>query len=109
MNFILNIGLNDKKSHKQEMDTDTAINMVGQFIGNCTITTCVGFYMGERETSLKVEIYGISVENAVGYAAYFADILNQECIALTAGDNTVFVYSESMDEYASIINTLKAA
>lgn len=109
MNFVLNIGLNDKKSHKQEIDTDTAINMVGQFIGNCTITTCVGFYMGERETSLKVEIYGISVENAVGTAAYFADILNQECIALTYGDNTVFVYSESMDEYASIINTLKAA
>lgn len=109
MNFILNIGLNDKKSHKQEMDTDTAINMIGHFIGNCTITTCVGFYMGERENSLKVEIYDISVENAVGYAAYFADILNQECIALTTGDNTVFVYSESMDDYESIIKTLKAA
>ena len=109
MNFILNIGLNDKKSHKQEIETEKAINMIGKFIGNCTITTCVGFYMGEREVSLKVEIYGISVENAVGTAAYFADILNQECVALTAGNNTVFVYSESMDEYESIINTLKVA
>lgn len=56
MNIVLNIGLNDKKTKKQKVKTDYAINLVGEHVRNCTITPTIGFYKGERENSLKTEM-----------------------------------------------------
>ncbi len=83
MNIVLNIGLNDKKTKKQRIKTDYAINLVGERVRNCTITETVGFYKGVRENSLKVEIYGVDAYTAISYAEHFALIFNQECMALT--------------------------
>lgn len=91
MNVVLNIGLNDRKWKRQKVTTEHAIDLVGEYVKNCTITPTVGFYKGMRENSLKVDVYGVSVDDAIRIAEHFAFTLNQECVALTIDGKTVFV------------------
>lgn len=110
MNIVLNIGLNDKKTKKQRITTDYAINLVGEHVRNCIITVTVGFYKGERENSLKVEIYGVDAYTAISYAEHFALIFNQECVALTAGGKTFFVDAfPSTQEYTEMLEEMGVA
>ena len=88
VNVTLNIGCATK--HGVELNIDSMINTIGKNT-DCTITQCVGFYHGQRENSLKVEIYDTMVDIAVSMASYFAHIFRQECVAVTVGDTTVFV------------------
>lgn len=104
MNIILNIGLNDRTTKKQKIDTEMSINMVGAYIRDCTITETIGFYKGVRETSLKVEVYNIDAYTAISYAEHFALIFNQECVALTADGKTFFVAAfPSTAEYKEML------
>lgn len=104
MNIILNIGLNDKKTKKQEIDTERAINMVGVYIGDCTITETIGFYKGVRETSLKVEVYDVDATLLFPLAEHFTRLFNQECVALTTEGKTFFVDSfPSTAEYTEML------
>ena len=104
MNIILNIGLNDRTTKKQKIDTEMSINMVGAYIRNCTITETIGFYKGVRETSLKVEVYNIDAYTAISYAEHFALIFNQDCVALTAEGKTFFVDAfPSTAEYTKML------
>lgn len=110
MNIILNIGLNDRTTKKQKIDTEMAINMVGAYIRNCTITETIGFYKGVRETSLKVEVYNIDAYTAISYAEHFALIFNQDCVALTAEGKTFFVDAfPSTAEYTEMLNEMGVA
>lgn len=110
MNIVLNIGLNDKKTKKQRIKTDYAINLVGEHVRNCTITETVGFYKGVRENSLKVEIYGVDAYTAISYAEHFALIFNQECVALTAEGKTFFVAAfPSTAEYTDMLEGMGVA
>ena len=110
MNIILNIGLNDKKTKKQEIDTERAINMVGVYIGDCTITETIGFYKGVRETSLKVEVYDVDAYAAISLAEHFTRLFNQECVALTAEGKTFFVDSfPSTAEYTEMLEEMGVA
>ena len=110
MNVVLNIGLNDKKTKKQRIKTDYAINLVGEHVRNCTITVTVGFYKGERENSLKVEIYGVDAYTAISYAEHFVLIFNQECVALTAEGKTFFVDAfPSTAEYTEMLEEMGVA
>ena len=110
MNIILNIGLNDKKTKKQEIDTEIAINWVGAYIGDCTITKTIGFYKGMRETSLKVNVYDADAYAAISLAEHFARLFNQECVALTMGEKTFFVDAfPSTAEYTEMLEEMGVA
>ncbi len=110
MNIILNIGLNDKKTKTQRIKTDYAITLVGEHVRNCTIIPTIGFYKGERENSLKVEIYEVDAYTAISYAEHFALIFNQECVALTAEGKTFFVDAfPSTAEYTEMLEEMGVA
>lgn len=93
-NVVMNIGMTTKDGVK--IDCDSAIDKIGAET-DCTITQCVGFYKGNRENSLKVEIYDTRVDIAVSMASYFAHIFRQECVAVTIGNKTVFVTDDYTD------------
>lgn len=110
MNVVLNIGLNDKNWKKQKVPTDRAINLVGQYIKNCTITETIGFYKGVRETSLKVEVYNVDAYAAISLAEHFTRLFNQECVALTAAGKTFFVDAfPSTAEYTEMLEGMGVA
>lgn len=75
---------------------------------DCTITKTIGFYKGQRENSLKVDIYDIAVDSAVDMASYFARIFQQECVALTVDGKTHFITGTlTEDEFNIIIDELE--
>ena len=94
-NIILNIGCTTENG--VEMDIESMIDKIGAET-DCTITRCVGFYHGQRENSLKVEIYDTRADIAVSMASYFAHLFMQECVAVTVGDTTVFVTDDYTEE-----------
>ena len=81
-NFSLQIGLNDKESHRQEFNTDYYVKTIGNYVDACTIIPCVGYYKGERENSLRVEIYDTTREHVEYLCNEFKAIFNQESIIL---------------------------
>lgn len=87
-NVVMNIGCTTKNGVK--MDVESMIDEIGYYT-DCTITQCVGFYKGQKESSLKVEIYDTAVDNAVNLASYFARMFTQECVALTIKGKTHFI------------------
>ena len=94
VNATMNLGCTTKNG--VELNPDSMINKIGKE-ADCTITRCVGFYKGKREESLKVEIYDTRSDMAVAMASYFAHIFQQECVAVTIGDKTVFVNDDYTD------------
>ena len=95
VNVTLNIGCTTK--YGDVMNTEHMIDTIGCY-HNCTITKCVGFYKGQRENSLKVEIYGVSISKAIDYASFWARCFKQECVALSIKDTTVFVKGIMSDD-----------
>lgn len=95
VNVTLNIGCTTK--YGDVMNTEHMIDTIGCY-HDCTITKCVGFYKGQRENSLKVEIYGVSISKAVDYASFWARCFKQECVALTIKNTTVFVKGIMSDD-----------
>lgn len=109
-NWVMNVGLNDSKTHKQEVPTEKAINMIGKKCQNCTITETIGFYKGERENSLKVEVYGMDFYRITTIAEVLCAELNQECIAITCEGYTFFIgYGASASEYQEWMDALNIA
>lgn len=94
INATLNIGCTTKDGAK--LDEDFMVNEIGYYT-DCTITKAIEFYKGQKENSLKVEIYATTVDNAVNLASYFARIFTQECVALTIKDKTHFITSNMSD------------
>ena len=88
--FIVSIGLNDKDTHRQEIETDEAKKIVFEAFGDCTIQICDGSFTHENgvrvfERSFRVFVYADHTE-----AARIAEIcrglkirLNQECIVMS--------------------------
>ena len=94
-NVVMNIGMTTKDGVKIQMDS--AMDIIGKET-DCTIIQTVGFYHGQRENSLKVEIYDIEIDRAVAMASYFSHIFRQECIAVSVGNTTVFVNDDYTEE-----------
>ena len=92
-NVVLNVGLTTADG-SHELNADNVMNFIGMY-HDCTITQTVGFYHGQRENSLKVEIYDVTLESMVVFARYIARSLSQECVALTCKERTVFVSGNS--------------
>ena len=97
--YIIMLGLNDKDTHSQLMDTNEYIGIVGRFLCDCTITVCHGFYNGEHENTLKVEWYTTDDKETVeGIVEMLAGAFNQECAVLKDGTGEVmFIYPEYAD------------
>nr|CAI9750360.1 hypothetical protein JOCKYQNQ_JOCKYQNQ_CDS_0019 [Autographiviridae sp.] len=93
-NYEIMVGLNDKDSHQQEVSTQEAIETVGTLLGSCTIQQCIGFYMGEQETSLKVTVYGQRFKEMKCTCQEIRRRLNQECVILTniKEQESTFIY-----------------
>lgn len=105
VNATMNIGCTTKNGVK--MDVESMINEIGKET-DCTITPTIGFYHGQRENSLKVEIYDITVDMAVDMASYFSRVFVQECVALTVEGKTQFITGHlSEDECIEIVNALE--
>ena len=88
---ILYIGLNDKDSKRQEIDTLTAFKLVSRVLcekcGGATITQTTGIYTHDdgtivEETSLRAEIFGQPLQPILDACETLKTILNQESIAL---------------------------
>lgn len=88
-NYILIIGLNDKDTRKQETSTEQATQalagIVLKYTDGATLTECKGIYKHEDggivfETSIKIELSGITKENAERIASEAKMALNQESI-----------------------------
>ena len=88
VNVVLNLGL--ITMHEMPISKKTAIKIIA-LSTDCTITECTGVYKGHVEPSLKIEIYGTTLENAVELAREFARTFVQECVAVTYKWKTVFV------------------
>ncbi len=87
--FTIICGLNDKDTKTQLIDTDTAERIAANYIltyaDGATLTRCKGIYKHEDgqivfENSLKIEICGITQENAERIANGLKKDLNQESI-----------------------------
>lgn len=104
-NVVMHIGMTTKDGVK--LDSESAMDTIGTET-DCTITRCVGFYHGQRENSLRVDIYDIAVDRAVSMASYFSHIFRQECVAVSVGNSTVFVNdSYAEDEFIDWCNALE--
>ena len=105
VNVTLNIGCTTK--HGVELNSDSMISTIGKNT-DCTITRTIGFYRGNRENSLKVDIYDIAADSAVDMASYFARVFMQECVALTVNDKTHFITGRlSENEFINIVDELE--
>jgi hypothetical protein len=74
------IGMNDKDLHKQVLDKAVFFAAIARELESVTIFEAIGYYKGERENSLKLEIFGMSHEELVTIARKLCIDLNQECI-----------------------------
>ena len=92
---ILYIGLNDKDSKQQEIETLTAfkivLNTVKAYYDGGTIKECKGFYKHESgavtiETTLEVSILFAEENKTLALVQDLKQLLNQESIALQIED-----------------------
>ena len=88
---ILYVGLNDKDSKQQEIDTLTAfkivLNTVKKYYDGGTIKECKGFYTHESgeitiENTLEISILFADDNKTLDLISDLKGLLNQESIAL---------------------------
>ena len=85
--FNLYVGLNDKDSKVQEIDTERAKDIVNRVCGDCSIQEITGYYThdnGEqvKENTLKVELLFKQESDVRLYCQDLKKLLNQESIAV---------------------------
>jgi hypothetical protein len=83
--YKMYIGLNDKDTHKQEVTTNKAIELVSLYFECCTVQEVTGCYKREQEKSLIVSVIDNEqkrpdIKRAVENLKF---LLNQECILVT--------------------------
>ena len=88
---VLYLGLNDQTTKKQEINTNTAYNMVfnliNRFYDGCTISESTGLYKHHNgffviEKTLKIEILFASDNKTMQLINDLKQAFNQESIAL---------------------------
>ena len=88
MNYLFNLGLNDRVTKTQLIDKAQAVMLIADICGDCTMTETVGVYThedGQRviENGFKIEVYDITQEQADTMAYELAKTFNQECVVQT--------------------------
>lgn len=97
MNYLFNLGLNDRVTKTQLIDKAQAVMLIADICGDCTLTETVGVYThedGQRviENGFKIEVYDISEDMARDTACKLRDVFNQECVIMTPFETeSVFV------------------
>ena len=85
---VLSIGLNDKDTKEQIIDTDRARAIISKIVSDCTMYNATGKYTHEdgtqvSEQCIRVELYD-APDNAIKvYCKKLKKQLNQECIAVS--------------------------
>lgn len=86
--FTIFLGLNDKITKKQEIETPAAIEILARYLKDATITEATGFYTHDDgtfviEKTLKIEKIDFNgAFNMDRAAADLKQIFNQEAIAV---------------------------
>jgi len=89
--ITLYVGLNDKDSKQQEISTvnayKVAANLAATMFDGCTITEALGVYKHENgtivtETTLRIELLFVTLEQVKPYVAQLKSAFNQESIAV---------------------------
>lgn len=89
LSFTIITGLNDKDTKQQEITTEQAEKKISEIIldhsDGATLTRCNGIYKHIDgavviEQSIKIEIAGITTEQALKIAGRIKSALNQESI-----------------------------
>ena len=86
--YYLYVGLNDKDTKIQEVETERAKDIVNNVCGDCSIQEITGYYThdnGERvkENTLKVELLFKEHDQVLNYCTDLKRLLNQESIVLS--------------------------
>lgn len=99
--YTLYIGLNDKDTKKQEIQTLEAFkvsaNIFKALTGGATISEAQGIYTHDNgdiviEKTLRCEVYGATLESIIQVADQLKTALNQESILIETADiNTKFI------------------
>lgn len=77
------IGLNDKDTHKQKYNFNTYLKLLnsillGDDVTSYTITKATGFYKGEKENTIRLELLNDCLtQKAIDN---IKEVFNQECI-----------------------------
>ena len=81
MKHEMTIGLNHQ-NHVDKIDRNYAVKEIGKALQCCTIFDAEGFWNGEREHTLRVEVYSDEndVERLRRVAAELCRVLHQDCI-----------------------------
>lgn len=88
MNYLINLGLNDKNTKTQLISQQDALNMLFNMLDGATITPCIGIYTHDdgtkvMENSFKIEVYDMDDDQAEALARTLCDEFNQESVILT--------------------------
>jgi hypothetical protein len=87
---VISLGLNDKDSKRQELETSAAGILSGllcsRFAG-ATVTACAGIYTHDngqqvRENSLSVVLYFVTLEQVRDFAGELCRVFNQESVTI---------------------------
>lgn len=100
----LYVGLFDKDSKQQEVETEKAERICQELIGDCSISSMNGYYTHENgskvvEPSLRIEILFSTKEKIKAICEQIKILLNQESIAVQ--------YAEIEGELVWVENTMK--
>lgn len=76
----LYVGFNDKDQHIQVLDDAAFYEAIAREIESFTAFEAVGYYKGEREKSLKLEVFEKTHAELVAIAKRLCVELNQETI-----------------------------
>ena len=88
---VLSIGLNDKDSKVQEIETNDAkniiIGLVSRMTDGATVYDAQGIYTHENgalvhEHTIRIEMYGTKKKTCKAICAELCKLLNQESIAM---------------------------
>lgn len=96
--YSLTIGLNDKDTKKQELETDVAMRIIKglaleRFVG-VTVMNCIGGYTHDdgtkvEEKSIRVELVRVEEKQVKAYVNDIKKALNQESIMVSKVETNI--------------------
>lgn len=88
---VICLGLNDKDSKRQEIETSAAAGILSGLLcsrfAGATVTACAGIYTHDngqqvRENSLSVVLYFVTLEQVRDFAGELCRVFNQESVTI---------------------------
>lgn len=88
---VICLGLNDKRTKKQEIETGRAAEILSGLLcerfAGATVTTCAGIYTYDngdqvRENSFSIVLYFVTLEQVREFAGELCRVFNQDCVTV---------------------------